>query len=94
MRILLAALSCLLLPCSSLPAGESRLVESAQKRWAADGSGGKPETLLVTLPQTHDVVVKALITASKDKANYGVSQLARQQVRIIDLKAAEEAGVK
>jgi HEAT repeat protein len=52
------------------------------------------KTLIITLPETHDVVVKALIAASKDKANYGVSQLARQQVRIIDLKAAEAAGVK
>ena len=52
------------------------------------------KTLIVTLPDTHDVVVKALIAASKDKGNYGVSQLARQQVRKIDLKASEAAGVK
>ncbi|MCH8828078.1 MAG: HEAT repeat domain-containing protein [Planctomycetes bacterium] len=52
------------------------------------------KTLIVTLPETRRVVVKALIAASKDKKNYGVSQLARQQVRKIDLKAAEAAGVK
>ena len=52
------------------------------------------KTLIVTLPETRRVVVKALIAASKDKKNYGVSQLARQQVRRIDLKAAEAAGVK
>ena len=52
------------------------------------------KTLIVTLPETRTVVVEALIAASKDKANYGVSQLARQQVRKIDLKAAEAAGVK
>lgn len=52
------------------------------------------KTLIVTLPETHDVVVEALIAASKDKGNYGVSQLARQQVRIIDLEAAEAANVK
>ena len=52
------------------------------------------KTLLVTLPKTHDVVVQTLIKASQDKSNYGVSQLARQQVRSIDLEAAEEAGVK
>lgn len=52
------------------------------------------KTLIVTLPETRDVVIKALIAASKDKGNYGVSQLARQEVRRIDLKAAEAAGVK
>lgn len=52
------------------------------------------KTLIITLPETRDVVVKALIFAAKDKANYGVSQLARQQIRRIDLKAAEAAGVK
>lgn len=52
------------------------------------------KTLVVTLPETRDVVIKALIAASKDKGNYGVSQLARNEVRRIDLKAAEAAGVK
>ncbi len=52
------------------------------------------KTLVVTLPETHDVVVKALIAASKDKSNYGVSQLARQLVREIDIEAAEASGVK
>jgi hypothetical protein len=52
------------------------------------------KSLLVTLPETHDVVVKALIEATSEKTNYGVSQLARQKVKIIDSKAAETAGVK
>eukprot|EP00913_Durusdinium_trenchii_P028506 g26734.t1 len=52
------------------------------------------KTLVVTLPDTRDVVVKALIAASKVKGNYGVSQLARQEVRRIDLKAAEAAGAQ
>ena len=52
------------------------------------------KTLIVTLPETHDVVVKTLIQASKDKSNYGVSSLARQQVRLVDVKAAEAAGIK
>jgi len=52
------------------------------------------KTLLVTLPATKTVVVKALIATAKVKGNYGVSQLARQQVRKIDLKAAIAAGLK
>ncbi len=52
------------------------------------------KTLIVTLPETHDVVVRTLIQASRDKSNYGVSSLARQQVRLVDVKAAEAAGVK
>jgi HEAT repeat protein len=51
-------------------------------------------TLGNTLPDTHEEVVKALIKASQDKGNYGVSSLARQQVRKIDLEAAEAAGVR
>ena len=52
------------------------------------------KTLVVTLPKTRAIVVKALIEASKDKRNYGVSQLARQHVRQIAPKAAAAAGVK
>ena len=51
-------------------------------------------TLGNTLPDTHDQVIKALIKASQDKGNYGVSSLARQQVRKIDPKAAEAAGLR
>ena len=45
-------------------------------------------------PAAHDAIVKGLIKASQNKENYGVSSLARQQVRKIDLKAAEAAGVR
>ena len=38
--------------------------------------------------------VKALIEASSEETNYGVRQLARQQLRKIDLEAAEAAGIK
>jgi HEAT repeat protein len=45
-------------------------------------------------PAAHDAIVKGLIKASQNKENCGVSSLARQQVRKIDLKAAEAAGVR
>ncbi|MBP85570.1 MAG: hypothetical protein CMJ64_02460 [Planctomycetaceae bacterium] len=51
-------------------------------------------TLVNTLPDTHDTVVKGLIKASQDKGNYGVSSLAKSQVRKIDPKAAEAAGIR
>ena len=52
------------------------------------------KTLLVTLPETHDAVVKILIEAADEKVNYGVRQLAKEQVRKIDSAAAKAAGVK
>lgn len=52
------------------------------------------KTLIVTLPATHDAVVKALIEACKEETNYGVRSLAERQLRMIDLKAAEAAGIK
>jgi HEAT repeat protein len=51
-------------------------------------------TLINVHPVAHDVVVKGLIKASQDKGNYGVSSLARLQVRKIDRDAAEAAGVR
>ena len=48
----------------------------------------------VALPETHEAAVKALIEASKEETNYGVRQLARQQLLKIDRKAAEAAGIK
>jgi HEAT repeat protein len=59
----------------------------ATRQWAV-------KTMILTLPETHEVVIKALITASKEKNDYGISQLARQKARELDLKAAETAGVK
>ncbi len=52
------------------------------------------KTLIMTLPETHEAVVKALIAACDEKANYGVRQLARQQLLLIDKKAAESAGIR
>ena len=52
------------------------------------------KALLVTLPETHEAVVKALIEASDEKINYGVRQLARQHLRKIDPEAAKAAGIK
>jgi HEAT repeat protein len=52
------------------------------------------KTLVVSLPDTHDAVVKALIAAANDKGNYGVSQLARQQLLKIDAQAAAAAGIR
>jgi hypothetical protein len=51
-------------------------------------------TLCNTLPDTHDEVVKGLIKAGHDKGNYGVSSLAKLQLRKIDRKAAEAAGLR
>jgi len=51
-------------------------------------------TLVNTLPATHDEVVQGLIKASQDKGNYGVSSLAKQQLRKIDPEAAEAAGLR
>ena len=51
-------------------------------------------TLVNTLPDTHDEVVAGLIKASQDKGNYGVSSLAKSQVRKIDPEAAEAAGLR
>lgn len=50
--------------------------------------------LVNTHPVAAEAVVKGLIKASQDKGNYGVSQLARTQVRRIDPKAAEAAGIR
>jgi HEAT repeat protein len=52
------------------------------------------KTLIVTLPETHAEVVKALTEACKEETNYGVRSLAERQLRKIDLKAAEAAGIK
>lgn len=52
------------------------------------------KTLVVTLPNTHDAVVKALIEASQEDANYGVRQLARQMLRQVDAEAADAAGIR
>ncbi|MEO2030055.1 MAG: HEAT repeat domain-containing protein [Fuerstiella sp.] len=52
------------------------------------------KTMLVTLPETHDVVVEALIAASREEVRYGVRHLARQEVLRIDRTAAEAAGIK
>lgn len=52
------------------------------------------KTLIVTLPETHDAVVKALVEASKEETNYGVRQLARQQLKKIDPDAAKAADIK
>ncbi len=52
------------------------------------------KSLIVTLPKTHDQVVALLIKSSEEKVNYGVRQLARQQLRQIDPAAADSAGVK
>ena len=65
---------------------DSRELEST-RQWAI-------KTLVVTLPDTHDAVVKALVRASDEKTNYGVRQLARQQLRKVAPKAAEAAGIK
>jgi HEAT repeat protein len=51
-------------------------------------------TLVNVHSVAHDAVVQGLIKASQDKGNYGVSSLARQQVRKIDRDAAEAAGVR
>ncbi len=59
----------------------------ATRQWAI-------KTLVVTLPDTKDAVVQALIEASGDKTNYGVKQLARQFVLKIDGEAAKAAGIK
>ncbi len=52
------------------------------------------KTLAVTLPDTHDEVVKALIAGSQEEQNYGVRQLARQFLKQIDPEAAKAAGVR
>jgi len=51
------------------------------------------KTLVVTLPETHDEVVKTLIEASGEDVNYQVRQLARQQLRKVDAEAAKAAGI-
>ena len=51
------------------------------------------KTLIVTLPETHDEVVKTLIEASAEDVNYQVRQVAREQLRKIDPKAAAAAGI-
>jgi HEAT repeat protein len=60
--------------------------ESARK-WAI-------KTLLMTRPETHAAVVKALVDASDEKTNYGVRQLAREKLREIDPEAAKAAGIR
>lgn len=52
------------------------------------------KTLIVTLPETHKEVVNALIEASNEKQNYGVSSLAKQLLKKIDPDAAKAAGIK
>ena len=51
------------------------------------------KTLIVTLPETHDEVVKTLIEASAEDVNYQVRQVAREQLRKIDPEAADAAGI-
>jgi HEAT repeat protein len=51
------------------------------------------KTLIVTLPETHDEVVKTLIEASAEDVYYGVRQLAREQLRKVDPEAADAAGI-
>ena len=51
------------------------------------------KTLVVTLPETHDEVVKTLIEASAEDVDYQVRQLARQQLRKVDPEAADAAGI-
>lgn len=51
-------------------------------------------TLCNTLPGAHDEVVNGLIKASQDKGNYGVSSLAKSQLRKIDPEAAKAAGLR
>jgi HEAT repeat protein len=58
----------------------------ATRNWAI-------KTLVVTLPETHDEVVKTLIEASAEDVYYGVRQLAREQLRKVDAEAADAAGI-
>jgi hypothetical protein len=58
----------------------------ATRNWAI-------KTLVVTLPETHDEVVKTLIEASAEDVYYGVRQLAREQLRKVDADAADAAGI-
>ena len=51
------------------------------------------KTLIVTLPETHDEVVKTLIEARAEDVNYQVRQVAREQLRKIDPEAADAAGI-
>ncbi len=75
----------------AIPALGEVILNSAEqeptRQWAI-------KTLIVTLPKTHDDVVKILINASGEKTNYGVRQLARSQLLKIDAKAAKAAGIK
>jgi len=64
-----------------LNAGESEAI----RNWAI-------KTLVVTLPETQDEVVKTLIQASAEDVNYQVRQIARQQLRKVDPEAADAAG--
>jgi HEAT repeat protein len=52
------------------------------------------KTLIVTLPHTHEEVVKALVAASREEVNYGTRQLARQKLKAIDPAAAKAADIK
>ncbi|MBT6495459.1 MAG: hypothetical protein HOL01_12985, partial [Planctomycetaceae bacterium] len=65
---------------------DSRELE-ATRQWSI-------KTLLVTLPKTHEEVVKALVAASQEEVNYGTRQLAKQQLLKIDAEAAKAAGIK
>jgi len=58
----------------------------ATRNWAI-------KTLVVTLPETHDEVVKTLVEASAEDVYYGVRQLAREQLRKVDAEAADAAGI-
>ncbi len=58
----------------------------AMRNWAI-------KTLIVTLPETHDEVIKTLIEASAEDVNYQVRQLAREQLRKVDPEAADAAGI-
>lgn len=60
--------------------------QEATRQWAI-------KTLVITLPKTHDAVVKGLIAASQDEVNYGVRSLAERQLRQIDPEAAKKAGI-
>jgi HEAT repeat protein len=51
------------------------------------------KTLIVTLPETHDAVIKTLVEASAEAVNYQVRQLAREQLRKVAPEAADAAGI-
>jgi HEAT repeat protein len=52
------------------------------------------KTLVVTLPDTREMVVKSLIEANSEEINYGVKQLARQLLLKVAPSEAKAAGIK